>query len=72
MKLLCGTALDVVDIGKDVIAGNWGSAATGAGLALLGTNPVSRVASKGLEKGVDVVKKTAKVFEPVLLVLTIN
>lgn len=55
-----GTALDVVDIGKDVIAGNWASAATNTGLALLGTNPVSRVASKGLKKGVDVVKKTTK------------
>ena len=57
---IIGTALDVVDIGKDIVAGNWGSAATGVGLALLGTTPAGRVISKGVDKGADAIKKTAK------------
>ena len=42
-----GTVADVVDIGKELVTGDYAGAAVAAGTALAGVTPIGRIASKG-------------------------
>ena len=42
-----GTVADVVDIGKDLVTGDYAGAAVATGTALAGITPIGRIASKG-------------------------
>ena len=45
-----GTLIDIADIGKSLLTGNYSQAAIDAGLALAGVTPVGKIASKGIQK----------------------
>ena len=58
-----GTVADVVDIGKEVLTGDYAGAAVATGTALAGITPIGRIASKGAK----VVGKKLKKKEPSLI-----
>ena len=62
-----GTVIDIADIGKSLLTGNYSQAAIDAGLALAGVTPVGKVASKGILKTLKLFSKNKK-DEPMGLV----
>ena len=58
-----GTVADVVDIGKDLVTGDYAGAAVATGTALAGITPIGRIASKGAKVVSKKLKKLSKVDE---------
>ena len=58
-----GTVADVVDIGKELVTGDYAGAAVAAGTALAGVTPIGRIASKGAKVVSKKLKKLSKVDE---------
>ena len=58
-----GTVADVIDIGKDVVTGDYAGAAVATGTALAGITPIGRIASKGAKVIGKKLKKLSKVDE---------
>ena len=58
-----GTVADVVDIGKDLVTGDYAGAAVATGTALAGITPIGRIASKGAKVIGKKLKKLSKVDE---------
>jgi len=55
-----GTLIDIADIGKSLLTGNYSQAAIDAGLALAGVTPVGKIASKGIQKTLKLFSKNKK------------
>ena len=60
---IIGTVADVVDIGKEVLTGDYAGAAVATGTALAGITPIGRIASKGAKVIGKKLKKLSKVDE---------
>ena len=60
-----GTVADVVDIGKEVLTGDYAGAAVAAGTALAGVTPIGRIASKGAKVVGQKLKKKPVIKEDV-------
>jgi LysM repeat protein len=58
-----GTVADVVDIGKELVTGDYAGAAVATGTALAGITPIGRIASKGAKVIGKKLKKLSKVDE---------
>ena len=62
---IIGTVADVVDIGKEVLTGDYAGAAVATGTALAGITPIGRIASKGAKVVSKKLKKKPVIKEDV-------